>query len=678
MADKVKVKPLHKNAHAVEALHALLGEDVRFVDSAVYIGTMAVQLVASEDELTSNAVVQLNRLRDMKEPTAKTLLALSSSHAGSILDKKWTPLQVNPLQDVIHYFPDPKKKDTLVVITSKADLGIAYVHAYKMTDKLVTKAVAVLDDVSKGHEDAAKATPAPASTTPSASTEESGARRRRRTSLMLSSQAKAASDMGLQGCVAGLYLGSVPVKSRASSTIVFVALGELRRRMKKTKTRHLTVVAVFQKDCIRFVEALHEETLSTVYLKDVSDVAIADEGSEVETFCVIEHDDRLDITTCHFLQCEKGLPQRACEMLNRAREAQLQEEERKANDPFYGDRANDVPVSGLILSKQLPRDSLTAVKVLGAGQFGTVHMANYSVDDDVEHDVQVAVKLLRAGSKQEDQNLFRMEAEIMLQLQHPNLLSIMGVCVEKQPWLVVLELMQYGDLRKIVTACKSKNMNITMAEQLTILVQVADGLKYLNSMGFVHMDIAARNVLLHTNNLVKISDFGCTNKLDPETKTFRLRGFLKLAVRWMAPETLTGKAVFFSEKTDVWAFAILAWEVLMQGDMPYGNMKAAEAKNQILAHVLLPLPNTIPEPMRKLLSDCWQKDPAARPTAQGVFTRLVTMKNETASEAQPRDIGATINSLLTGNLRKMSKKASVNRRNSRLPPGAPKLAAVSE
>jgi serine/threonine protein kinase len=59
-----------------------------------------------------------------------------------------------------------------------------------------------------------------------------------------------------------------------------------------------------------------------------------------------------------------------------------------------------------------------------------------------------------------------------------------------------------------VQACQSKNLKVTFLEILLFAEQTASALEYVVSKGFVHMDVAARNALLHTNNLVKLSDFG--------------------------------------------------------------------------------------------------------------------------------------------------------------------------
>ena len=76
------------------------------------------------------------------------------------------------------------------------------------------------------------------------------------------------------------------------------------------------------------------------------------------------------------------------------------------------------------------------------------------------------------------------------------------------PWLVVIEMMQYGDLRKVVQACYTKKKMLTYYEMLNLGQQIAKGLDYIATNGWVHMDVAARNILVHEKSHVKIADFG--------------------------------------------------------------------------------------------------------------------------------------------------------------------------
>ena len=165
----------------------------------------------------------------------------------------------------------------------------------------------------------------------------------------------------------------------------------------------------------------------------------------------------------------------------------------------------------------------------------------------------VAVKMLRSGSNLSDEGEFTRENEIMSTLDHENLVKMLGVSVTHRPMLCIIECMQYGDLRDVLQTCLEKgkyyqpfcvpflrtfgsffftslllknfvliiflhltkvllDIVINKLEQLIYAGQIADGMSYLAGKRLVHMDLAARNCLLATNNICKVADFGlvCT------------------------------------------------------------------------------------------------------------------------------------------------------------------------
>ena len=76
-------------------------------------------------------------------------------------------------------------------------------------------------------------------------------------------------------------------------------------------------------------------------------------------------------------------------------------------------------------------------------------------------------------------------------------------------------------------------------------------LTLLTLQGLVHMDLAARNVLVGSDCLIKLADFGQSQRKD-DSGVFILKQVMRMSVRWMAPETLAGLSKIFSERTDVW------------------------------------------------------------------------------------------------------------------------------
>ena len=121
-----------------------------------------------------------------------------------------------------------------------------------------------------------------------------------------------------------------------------------------------------------------------------------------------------------------------------------------------------------------------------------MYLAVQTFGDDESKDVQRAVKLLRDGASLSDKEEFTREAEIMTVMEHPNIVQIVGTCMVYRPWLVVLEMMQYGDLKKVLLACQHKEMEVSFIELLVMAEQVAAALEYVAGKGFVHMDVCCK------------------------------------------------------------------------------------------------------------------------------------------------------------------------------------------
>jgi serine/threonine protein kinase len=121
---------------------------------------------------------------------------------------------------------------------------------------------------------------------------------------------------------------------------------------------------------------------------------------------------------------------------------------------------------------------------------------------------QVAVKTMRLTCTADEVAEFTEEAALQLRLKHDNIAQLVGVCMAQVPMLAVLELILYGDLLKVVKACSDKQLTLQPVDEVHLVQQIAAGMAYIASNRIVHLDLAARNCLLHANSVVKIADFG--------------------------------------------------------------------------------------------------------------------------------------------------------------------------
>jgi len=180
---------------------------------------------------------------------------------------------------------------------------------------------------------------------------------------------------------------------------------------------------------------------------------------------------------------------------------------------------------------------------------------------------------------------------------------------------------------------------LTLAEFLVLACQCCKGMAYLETLGFAHCDLAARNVLVADDNVCKIADFGMTRRLR-HRPNWRGPAMMKVAIRWSAVEVLEGRV--FSLKSDVWAFGILVWEIFAYGAMPYGNLKNAEVHRTLMAGGRIQMMKSMPKNVQSLLRTTWEANPQERPSFKSLSSELETYLRSAPSKKTPRDIGRTI------------------------------------
>jgi serine/threonine protein kinase len=226
--------------------------------------------------------------------------------------------------------------------------------------------------------------------------------------------------------------------------------------------------------------------------------------------------------------------------------------------------------------------------------------------------VRRAVKLIRHGAAAADYADFVSETAVMLGLEHTNLVGLVGVAVQQRPWLMVLEYCELGDLQRILKGCTAKGITLDVAEQLRIATQICDGMEYMASKRVIHMDLAARNVLMAAENLCKVADFGMSKQLPAGADSWTSPSVLQLAVKWCAVESLDNR--IFSVKSDVWAFGVTLWEIASYGITPYQGVKPNQIHRKIREGLRLTKPAGCTPSLFSMMQTCFAAAPEDRPS----------------------------------------------------------------
>ncbi|CAG2053297.1 unnamed protein product [Timema podura] len=156
--------------------------------------------------------------------------------------------------------------------------------------------------------------------------------------------------------------------------------------------------------------------------------------------------------------------------------------------------------------------------------------------------------------------------------------------------------------------------------------QVARGMEYLVGRKVLHGDLAARNILLADDNIVKICDFGLAKSMY-KSDNYKKKGDGPLPVKWMAVESIRDR--IFSTQSDVWSFGIVLWEFFSLARTPYPGMEADEKLyNKLVDGYRMECPDYATKEIYKIMVECWKAHPTHRPT----FTKLSEMLGDMMEE----------------------------------------------
>lgn len=265
-------------------------------------------------------------------------------------------------------------------------------------------------------------------------------------------------------------------------------------------------------------------------------------------------------------------------------------------------------------AREIDSSCITIEAIIGGGEFGDVCKGKLKMNG-VE--TPVAIKTLKPGSADKCRNDFLTEASIMGQFEHPNVIVLQGVVTKSNPVMIITEYMENGSLDTFLRANDGKFQVIQLVGMLR---GIAAGMQYLSEMNYVHRDLAARNVLVNSQLICKIADFGLSREIESATEgAYTTRGG-KIPVRWTAPEAIAFRK--FTSASDVWSMGIVCWEVMSYGERPYWNWSNQDVIKSIEKGYRLPAPMDCPEAIYQLMLDCWQKERTHRPTFQSIVKTL--------------------------------------------------------
>ncbi len=217
---------------------------------------------------------------------------------------------------------------------------------------------------------------------------------------------------------------------------------------------------------------------------------------------------------------------------------------------------------------------------IGEGGMGVVYKAQ-----DMNLDRFVALKFLPEplSNSEQDRVRFLQEAKAASALNHPNICTIHGIEEHDQQMFIVMEFIEGHELKEVIA--REKPMSIDRC--LSIVSQIAEGLKAAHAKGIVHRDIKSSNIMITPDGQVKIMDFGLAKRSGsaPVTKTGSTVG----TMAYMSPEQARGEEL--DHRSDLWSLGVVFYE-LLTGRVPFVH----EYEHAIMYSIL----NEEPKPVTEL------------------------------------------------------------------------------
>ncbi|XP_068649718.1 serine/threonine-protein kinase BLUS1-like isoform X2 [Aristolochia californica] len=248
---------------------------------------------------------------------------------------------------------------------------------------------------------------------------------------------------------------------------------------------------------------------------------------------------------------------------------------------------------------------------VGYGASATVYRAIYLPSNEV-----VAVKCLdldRCNSNLDD---IRKEAQTMSLIDHPNVIrACCSFVVERSLW-VVMPFMAEGSCLHLMKIAYPEGFEESVIG--SILKETLKALEYLHRHGHIHRDVKAGNILLDSNGVVKLGDFGVSACMFDKGDRQRSRNTFVGTPCWMAPEVLQ-PGCGYDFKADIWSLGITALE-LAHGHAPFSKYPPMKV-------LLMTIQNAPPgldydrdkrfsKSFKEMVAMCLVKDPTKRPTAE--------------------------------------------------------------
>jgi len=252
-------------------------------------------------------------------------------------------------------------------------------------------------------------------------------------------------------------------------------------------------------------------------------------------------------------------------------------------------------------------DDLELGERIGKGNFGEVYKGTYLGTD-------VAIKRLFFVDDDFMQKYIEREMDTLTQLNHPNIVQLIGLCIGLDDLFIVTEYVAGGNLH---TKLENKSIPIEWKLRAGLLKDFALAMTFLHAKGIIHRDLKSHNLLVTDEWRLKVCDFGLARPA-PQGEEKQAGLTIVGTNEWMAPEVAAGDT--YDSSCDVFSYAMVIYELLTREEPPVRKPRDAYAfmPNEMKGR----LPPDAPPDMWDLLVKCAATDAKERPDFKWITNRI--------------------------------------------------------
>ncbi|KAK3588467.1 hypothetical protein CHS0354_004681 [Potamilus streckersoni] len=268
------------------------------------------------------------------------------------------------------------------------------------------------------------------------------------------------------------------------------------------------------------------------------------------------------------------------------------------------------------------RDDVALEKLLKVGHFANIYQATAYKNSN--HEKTVAVKTLKEGFGDQDWQLVmaKINFAVVKVGDNPYILKFIGAVIDddvRGPF-IIYEFCEKGTLKDYLESQRDQ-LTLEMQEKLYRFgLDICKGMQYLASKDVVHRRLAARNVLLTARFAVKISGFG-PQEVESSDDDAEAGKKERIPIKWMAPECMHS-TVGATEKSDVWSYGVVLWEIFSLGETPYPSIRSRDLPSKLKKAERLPKPAQCDDSWYSIMSRTWNQIPQKRPTFEEIREEL--------------------------------------------------------